>query len=102
MNKDIVLLSMAKTMIENVDLGIMSLPGSAIHWLITTTAMLNSSATRTKSLKCWPSFCCLSDSSPLPENSTRNKAMILSMINSRKGPWSGSASSAAIGLTASI
>ncbi len=49
-------------------------PGSAMHWLITTTAILNSSAMRTRWERCWPSFCWRSDSSPRPENSTRNSA----------------------------
>jgi hypothetical protein len=65
-----------------------SAPGSAMHWLIITTAMLNSSAMRTKTDRCWPSyidvnedrdsfdstFCCLSESSPRPLNSTRKSA----------------------------
>ena len=64
-----------------------------MHWLMSMTAMLNSSAIRTSCPRCFPSyqeltlrdihrigtlihrtFCCLSDSSPLPENSTRNNA----------------------------
>lgn len=44
------------------------------HWLTTTTAILNSSAMRTSCPRCCPSFCCRSDSSPRPENSTRKRA----------------------------
>ena len=42
----------------------------------TTMAMLNSSARRTRWPRCWPSFCCRSDSSPRPANSMRTSADI--------------------------
>lgn len=47
-------------------------------------------------------FCCLSESSPLPGNSTLNNAIMESIINNRKGPSCGSAKSAAIDLILSI
>ena len=55
-------------------------PGSAMHWLTTTTATLNSSAILTNWARWAPSFCCRSLSSPLPENSARKSAMMESMM----------------------
>lgn len=57
-------------------------PGSDCTWLVRYTATLNSSATLVSRLSIWFSFCWRSESSPRPEKSVRNKAMMLSMTYS--------------------
>ena len=48
--------------------------------ILNMTSINSKPATFTSLLSIWASFCCRSASSPLPWKSTRNKAVILSMI----------------------
>ncbi len=50
------------------------------------TEMLNSHAILMRRESILPNFCCLSESSPLPEKSTRKRAVIESMISFRFPP----------------
>ncbi len=52
-------------------------------WFVMTTATLNSSAILVRRDSIWPNFCWRSASSPRPEKSTRNVAIIESMICDR-------------------
>lgn len=61
-------------------------PGSAMTWFVMKMEMLNYSEIFWILFKHFPRTCCLSESSPLPEKSTLNGAMIESMT--MRANWS--------------